>query len=89
MANDRALFPRNFKNEYPIAVRGEGCWITAVDGKRYLDAAGQAAVVNIGHGVASVASAMSEQASQLAFAHSSQFHTAAAEKLAARLLALV
>ena len=31
---------------------------------------------------------MAEQASQLAFAHSSQFHTAAAEKLAARLLAL-
>jgi len=88
VANDRALFPRNFKKEYPIAVRGEGCWITAADGKRYLDAAGQAAVVNIGHGVASVASAMAGQSSQLAFAHSSQFHTAAAEKLAARLLAL-
>lgn len=88
MPNDPALFPRNFKKQYPIAVRGEGCWITASDGKKYLDAAGQAAVVNIGHGVASVASAMAEQASQLAFAHSSQFHTAAAEKLAARLLAL-
>ena len=45
-------------------------------------------MVNIGHGVASVASAMAEQASQLSFAHSSQFHTVAAEKLAARLLAL-
>lgn len=67
---------------------GEGCWITAADGKKYLDAAGQAAVVNIGHGVASVGRAMAEQASQLAFAHSSQFHTASAEKLAARLLAL-
>lgn len=44
--------------------------------------------MNIGHGVASVGRAMAEQASQLAFAHSSQFHTAAAEKLAARLLAL-
>jgi hypothetical protein len=31
---------------------------------------------------------MAEQASQLAFAHSSQFHTTEAEKLAARLLAL-
>ena len=69
-------------------MRGEGCWITAADGRKYLDAAGQAAVINIGHGVASVASAMAEQASQLSFAHSSQFHTAAAEKLAARLLAL-
>jgi adenosylmethionine-8-amino-7-oxononanoate aminotransferase len=86
--NHPALFPRNFKKQYPIAASGEGCWITAADGRKYLDAAGQAAVVNIGHGVASVASAMTEQASQLAFAHSSQFHTAAAKKLAARLLAL-
>ena len=88
MPKHSALFPRNFKKEYPIAVRGEGCWITASDGKKYLDAAGQAAVVNIGHGVSSVARAMAEQASQLSFAHSSQFHTAAAEKLAARLVAL-
>ena len=88
MPNHPALFPRNFKKQYPIAASGEGCWITAADGRKYLDAAGQAAVVNIGHGVASVASAMAEQASQLSFAHSSQFHTAAAEKLAARLLAL-
>ena len=88
MLNHGALFPRNFKKTYPLAVSGEGCWITAADGRKYLDAAGQAAVVNIGHGVASVAMAMAEQASQLAFAHSSQFHTAAAEKLAARLLAL-
>jgi adenosylmethionine-8-amino-7-oxononanoate aminotransferase len=86
--NHPALFPRNFKKQYPIAVSGEGCWITASDGKKYLDAAGQAAVVNTGHGVAPVARAMAEQVSQLSFAHSSQFHTAAAEKLAARLLAL-
>ncbi len=45
-------------------------------------------MVNIGHGVASVARAMAEQGSQLAFAHSSQFHMAGAEKLATRLLAL-
>jgi len=86
--NDAALFPRNFKKAYPLAVSGEGCWITAADGRKYLDAAGQAAVINIGHGVGSVAKAMAEQASQLAFAHSSQFHTAAAEKLGSRLLAL-
>jgi adenosylmethionine-8-amino-7-oxononanoate aminotransferase len=86
--NHPALFPRNFKKQYPIAASGQGCWITAADGKKYLDAAGQAAVVNIGHGVASVGSAMASQAAQLAFAHSSQFHTTGAEKLAARLLAL-
>jgi len=57
-------------------------------GRRFLDAAGQAAVVNIGHGVHEVARAMAEQGSQLAFAHTTQFHSESAEKLAARLLAL-
>lgn len=83
-----SLFPRSFHKDYPHAVGGEGCWIWTTDGKKYLDAAGQAAVVNIGHGVESVGRAMAEQAVRLAFAHTSQFHTAAAEKLAARLLAL-
>jgi adenosylmethionine-8-amino-7-oxononanoate aminotransferase len=45
-------------------------------------------VVNIGHGVAEIGRAMAEQSSQIAFAHTSQFHSAPAEKLAARLLQL-
>jgi len=83
-----SLFPRNFRKDYPLAIRGEGCYIFTADGQKYLDAAGQAAVVNIGHGVGSVGKAMAEQAAQLAFAHSSQFTTAPAEKLARRLLDL-
>jgi hypothetical protein len=88
MPQHSSLFPRSFHKDYPHAVRGEGCWIWTADGKKYLDAAGQAAVVNIGHGVESVGRAMAEQAARLAFAHTSQFHTLAAEKLATRLLAL-
>ncbi len=88
MAKSGGLFPRNFKKTYPIAARGEGCWILDQSGRRFLDASGQAAVVSIGHGVAEIARAMAEQSSQIAFAHTSQFHTAPAEKLAARLLAL-
>ncbi len=88
MTTRSALFPRNFKKDYPVAIRGEGCWIHAADGKRYLDAAGQAAVVNIGHGVPEIGRAMAAQASQIAFAHTSQFHSEVAERLAARLLAL-
>jgi adenosylmethionine-8-amino-7-oxononanoate aminotransferase len=83
-----ALFPRNFHKEFPIAVRGQGCSIVAANGRRYLDASGQAAVVSIGHGVQEIAAAIAAQAGQIAFAHTTQFHTAAAEKLAARLLAL-
>src|SRR5580704_8681223 len=87
MSNEVALFPRNFHKEFPVAVRGEGCWIFSEDGRKFLDAAGQAAVVNIGHGVPEIGRAMAEQSSQIAFAHTSQFHAAPAEKLAARLLA--
>ena len=88
MSNDAALFPRNFHKSVPIAVRGEGSWIFTADGRKFLDAAGQAAVINIGHGVPEIGHAMGQQSAQLAFAHTSQFHSAPGEKLAARLLAL-
>ena len=88
MPTSSGLFPRNFKKTFPVAARGEGCWIIAEDGRRFLDASGQAAVVSIGHGVAEIGRAMAEQSSKIAFAHTSQFHTAPAEKLAERLLAM-
>jgi adenosylmethionine-8-amino-7-oxononanoate aminotransferase len=88
MATNSGLFSRNFKKTFPIAVRGEGCWIIDQSGRRFLDASGQAAVVSIGHGIPEIGRAMAEQSSQIAFAHTSQFHSAPAEKLAARLLAI-
>ena len=88
MPQHSSVFPRDFRKSLPEAVRGEGCWIYAADGRKFLDAAGQAAVVNIGHGVPEIPRAMAEQAAQLAFAHTSQFHSPSAERLAARLLAL-
>jgi adenosylmethionine-8-amino-7-oxononanoate aminotransferase len=88
MPTSSGLFPRNFKKTFPIASRGEGCWIIDRSGRRFLDASGQAAVVSIGHGVSEIGRAMAEQSSQIAFAHTSQFHTAPAEKLAERLLSM-
>jgi adenosylmethionine-8-amino-7-oxononanoate aminotransferase len=88
MKNSAGLFPRTFRKTLPIAVRGEGSWLISSDGTRFLDASGQAAVVSIGHGVAEIGRAMAEQSSQVAFAHTTQFHSAPAEKLAARLLEL-
>src|SRR2546429_7883741 len=61
------LFSRNLKKAFPLAIRGEGCWIVDESGRRFLDAAGQAAVVSIGHGVAEIGHAMAEQAAQIAF----------------------
>jgi adenosylmethionine-8-amino-7-oxononanoate aminotransferase len=83
-----SLFSRNLRKNYPLAIRGEGSWIIAADGRRYLDASGQAAVVSIGHGIVEIGRAMAEQSNQIAFAHTSQFHSAPAEKLAARVLAI-
>src|SRR5271155_3516614 len=88
MSNEAALFPRNFHQTFPVAVRGEGSWIYSADGRKFLDAAGQAAVINIGHGIPEIGRAMAEQSSKLAFAHTSQFHSEPAEKLAKCLLAL-
>ena len=88
MMKHSGVFPRSFKKTLPVASRGEGCWIIDESGRRYLDASGQAAVVSIGHGVTEIGHAMAEQASQVAFAHTTQFHSASAEKLAERLLAL-
>jgi adenosylmethionine-8-amino-7-oxononanoate aminotransferase len=82
------LFSRNLRKSYPVAVKGEGCWIVDAEGKRYLDASGQAAVVSIGHGVQEIGRAMAEQSGRIAFAHTTQFHSEPAEKLAARLLAI-
>jgi adenosylmethionine-8-amino-7-oxononanoate aminotransferase len=83
-----AIFPRNFLKKYPHATRADGCFVYTDDGKRYMDASGGAAVVIIGHGVEEIGRAMAEQASRLAYVHSSQFQTEIAEKLARRILAL-
>jgi len=83
-----SLFSRNLRKPYPVAVRGQGCWIVDASGRRYLDASGQAAVVSIGHGIAEIGRAMAEQSSKIAFAHTTQFVSEPAEKLAARVLAI-
>jgi adenosylmethionine-8-amino-7-oxononanoate aminotransferase len=88
MPDHSSVFPRRFNKTLPVATHGEGCWITDESGRRYLDASGQAAVVSIGHGVVEIGRAMAEQASQIAFAHTTQFGSASAEKLAQRLLAM-
>src|SRR5262245_59441113 len=82
-----AIFPRDLRRSYPIAVRGEGVYLYDETGKQFLDACGGAAVVSIGHGVREIVDAMASQASQLAYAHSSQFHTRAAIELAEHLRA--
>jgi adenosylmethionine-8-amino-7-oxononanoate aminotransferase len=66
-----------------VAVRAEGSTVWDSDGRPYLDAAGGAIVVNVGHGRASIAAAMAEQAGRLAYAHGSTFTTEPLEAYAA------
>ena len=58
-----------------VAVRAEGSTIWDATGRPYLDAAGGAVVVGVGHGRRSVAEAMAKQAGRLAYAHGSAFTT--------------
>jgi adenosylmethionine-8-amino-7-oxononanoate aminotransferase len=76
------VFRRSPDPELPVAVRAEGTTIWDADGRSYLDAAGGAIVVGIGHGRAEVATAMAEQAGRLAYAHGSAFTTEALEAYA-------
>ena len=44
------VWRRVLDRDLPVAVAAEGAWIEAADGTRYLDGAGGAIVVNVGHG---------------------------------------
>src|SRR2546430_7524819 len=76
------VFRRTLDPTPPVAARAEGVTIWDADGKAYLDAAGGAIVVGIGHGRRSVADVMAEQAGRLAFAHGSAFTSEPVERYA-------
>ncbi|MEI6270900.1 MAG: aminotransferase class III-fold pyridoxal phosphate-dependent enzyme [Chloroflexota bacterium] len=80
MANAK-IFSRG-GTSLPRAMRGDGAWITDETGRRYLDAAGGAIVVGIGHGRAAVAQAAAEQMTKIAYAHGSAFTADALERWA-------
>jgi hypothetical protein len=79
------VFGRAWDGDPPVAVRAEGATIWDADGRSYLDAAGGAVVVGIGHGRESVARVMAEQASRIAYAHGTAFTNEPLEAYAAAL----
>ena len=84
---DSHVFYRKLTREFPLIVRGEGCWLTDQQGKRYLDAVGGAYVANLGHGRADIAEAMAHQARQVGYLSGTAFTNEPAEALAAELVA--
>ncbi len=83
------VFPRALSRELPRAVRADGVWIEDADGRRYLDGAGGAIVVNVGHGDRSLIEAMAGQASRASYVHGTMFTTDALEDYANDLASLL
>jgi adenosylmethionine-8-amino-7-oxononanoate aminotransferase len=81
------IFPRSMKNLPPMAVSGQGCYLTDASGKQYLDGSGGAAVSCLGHGDRTVIDAVKAQLDTLAYAHTGFFTSAPAEALANLLVA--
>jgi len=81
------VFYRSLARVFPLAVRGEGCWIEDETGKRYLDAVGGAFVASIGHGIREIGEAMARQAGRIAYVSGAAFTNEAVEALCARLVA--
>ena len=81
------VFHRNPRDDYRVAVRGEGAYLIDRDGKRYLDASGGAAVSCLGHSDAAVVKAIQDQLAKLPFAHTSFFTNEPMEALADALIA--
>jgi len=77
------VFRRSSVPNPPVAVAAHGSTIVDADGREYLDAAGGAIVVNVGHGRREIADAIADQAARLSYAHGSAFTTEPLERYAA------
>jgi adenosylmethionine-8-amino-7-oxononanoate aminotransferase len=76
------VFARDLRTQPPVIVRGEGVYLYADNGRRYLDGCAGALVANIGHGVTEIGEAMAAQARRIAYTHLSTFITEPAVRLA-------
>ncbi len=77
---------RHLQHTPPVAVSGQGVYLTDAQGRTYIDASGGAAVSCLGHGHPDVLAAMHAQIDKLAYAHTSFFTTEVAEALANKLI---
>jgi adenosylmethionine-8-amino-7-oxononanoate aminotransferase len=83
------VFSRAPGRDLPVVARAEGASIWDADGKRYLDAAGGAIVVGIGHGRTEMADVLARQARTVAYAHGTAFTSEPLEAYADDLAAIL
>jgi hypothetical protein len=82
-----AVFHRDPRHAYPVAVAGDGPYLIDATGKRYLDGSGGAAVSCLGHSDPGIFAAIEAQLRRLPYAHTSFFTNEPMEALAADLTA--
>jgi adenosylmethionine-8-amino-7-oxononanoate aminotransferase len=82
------VFYRRLAHYHPRITRGDGVYLFDDQNKRYLDGSGGALVVNAGHGIERITAAMSQQATQAAYIHSTMFTSEAIERYARQLGAI-
>jgi adenosylmethionine-8-amino-7-oxononanoate aminotransferase len=86
--NGRHVFAPS-RRPLPAAERAEGAWIFDTEGRRYLDAAGGAIVVGVGHGARDVVEAIAAQERRVAYVHRTAFSTHAVDAFADELAPLL
>ena len=79
------IIHRSLRHTPLVAASAAGAYITDVNGQRYLDACGGAAVSCLGHAHPDVLAAMHQQIDRLAYAHTGFFTSDTVEQLAEQL----
>jgi 4-aminobutyrate aminotransferase len=86
IARDARAMSPSFTRAYPFVMeRGEGCWVTDVDGNRFLDFTAGIAVVTTGHSHPRVVAAIEEQAHRFLHMSGTDFYYRTEIELAERL----
>jgi 4-aminobutyrate aminotransferase len=90
IARDARAMSPSFTRAYPFVMdRGEGCWVTDVDGNRFLDFTAGIAVVSTGHSHPKVVAAVEEQARRFLHMSGTDFYYSSEIELAERLEAKI
>src|ERR1700694_4483966 len=90
IARDARAMSPSFTRAYPFVMeRGEGCWVTDVDGNRFLDFTAGIAVVTTGHSHPKVVAAIEEQARRFIHMSGTDFYYRSEIELAERLEAKI
>jgi len=90
IARDAKAMSPSFTRAYPFVMdRGSGCWVTDVDGNRFLDFTAGIAVVTTGHSHPRVVAAIEEQARRFLHMSGTDFYYRSEIELAERLEAKI